>query len=57
LLKNIKIKKDRIIEIAINKDILANESYIQFDFGEEIIPTFGKLKLEKNKNFEENWFV
>jgi alpha-amylase/alpha-mannosidase (GH57 family) len=55
--KNIKIKKDRIIEIAINKDILANESYIQFDFGEEIIPTFGKLKLEKNKNFEENWFV
>jgi len=52
------VKKDTIIEIKIPKNIINIDKIdIKFDFGSEIVPSFGGLSIDKYMDFGDNWFV
>ena len=54
----IKVRTDSMIEVQINKDIIKfNKVHIKFDFGSEIVPSFGGLFIDKYIDFGDNWFV
>ncbi len=54
----IEVKKDTIIEIKMPKSIISMDKIdIKFDFGSEIVPSFGGLVIDKDKDFCNNWFV
>jgi len=56
--KGIKVRTDAIIEVQINKDIIdLDKVHIKFDFGSEIVPSFGGIFIDKYMNFWNNWFV
>jgi len=54
----VKVRTDSMIEVQISKDIIKlDKVHIKFDFGSEIVPSFGGLFIEKYMDFWANWFV
>jgi hypothetical protein len=52
------VKTDSMIELSIPKNVIREERvHIKFDFDSEIVPSFGGLLIDKNKDFGDNWFV
>jgi len=52
------VKTDSVIELSIPKKVIREDKvHIKFDFGSEIVPSFGGLFIDKNKDFGDNWFV
>jgi len=56
--KKIVVRSDTIIELSIPKNIIKQDKvHIKFDFIKEIVPSFGGLLIDKNRDFSSNWFV
>jgi len=54
----IKVRTDTMIEIRVPKNIIElDKVHIKFDFGSEIVPSFGGLLIDKYMDFGDNWFV
>lgn len=55
---NIKIVGDEIIEISIDKNITKqNPFHVRFEFNGQIVPLNGGIKIDKNTDFADNWFI
>jgi alpha-amylase/alpha-mannosidase (GH57 family) len=56
--EGVQVRTDNIIEVHISKDIIKfDKVHIKFDFGNEIVPSFGGLFIDKYMDFLDNWFV
>lgn len=54
----IQVRTDSMIEVKLPKDIIKfDKVHIKFDFGSEIVPSFGGLFIDKYMDFWDNWFV